>query len=138
MSEQLLHSPLIDAVRALADRHPDAVYEKGDASGCSYTQGVATNGHMGCLIGQALVACGVTRSELRSVQTQGISDVVEECLFTERFGEADVSEEDWLRTVQDHQDDGWTWSDAVAYADGSREDLRRLTEKYYGDGEMQW
>jgi hypothetical protein len=110
---------LIRAVRELAAESPDAVYETDAANCCEYTRPACGNG-CGCLIGQAIVRCDpdmkeslVRFDDTRSVERKPLELNTGVCLSTS----GNIVGEDWLASVQDRQDNGATWSDAVAGAD---------------------
>ena len=110
---------LIRAVRELAAESPDAVYEPDASKSCEYTRPACGNG-CGCLIGQAIVRCDpdmkeslVRFDDIRSVEWEPLELNTVVCLSTG----GNIVGEDWLASVQDRQDNGATWRDAVAGAD---------------------
>ena len=110
---------LIRAVRELAAASPDAVYEPDAGKYCEYTRPACGNG-CGCLIGQAIVRCDpdmkeslVRFDDTRSVERKPLELNTGLCLSTS----GNIVGEAWLASVQDRQDNGETWSDAVVGAD---------------------
>jgi hypothetical protein len=105
---------LIQAVRALAEKSPDNVYraEPGTTGGggCRYASGGCQDGSKGCLIGQAFGICGIDPSDLDAQYPEGagVEEVLAACpIHTWRDTE-------WLEWVQDLQDTGATWHEAVS------------------------
>jgi hypothetical protein len=104
---------IIRRVRALAESAPDNLY---DGSGyCRYTEGTCTDRSIGCIIGQALGPMGFKRW-LRKIDSTpgGVS-------IGRALGRMDVAttpdETIWLSVVQDAQDSGKPWGEAVSKAD---------------------
>jgi hypothetical protein len=106
---------LIQAVRALAEKSPDNVYEAdtlpgNTVGGCRYASGGCQDGSKGCLIGQAFARCGIDPSDLdaRYPEGAGVNEVLGAFPLNTRHGMA------WLAWVQDEQDNGSTWREAVS------------------------
>jgi hypothetical protein len=102
---------IIAEVHRLAEANPKNRYLEAD---CYYTRGACSNGSSGCIVGQALSALGYGEklAHLDDERPQGILRVASLLGIT---GEQDQL--DWLETVQDWQDRGDTWCDAVARAE---------------------
>ena len=110
---------IVREIRTLAQERPDYVYEGvGDTSTCSYVTGA--DGGPGCLVGQALQRLGVPRETLAEVEGDidlngglGVRRLLTALLGPVHLQRA-VS---WIERVQDAQDSGSRWHDAVASAD---------------------
>jgi hypothetical protein len=124
----------VTRVRERIARSPDARYIppsiKGIAgtTGCFYFRGEVTDGTVGCVMGQA-VGIGITDDD-------AIRDYV---MLMEGSREYDTSEVgDWAGYIQNRQDNGTAWGEALAAADkaypyvaaASAADSRRDTEDY--------
>ena len=119
---------LVEAVRALAQEYPEAVYEKpGENSVCLYSAGKADGG-VGCIVGQALKRLGCSDeyvSKLDRLDSCGIDHVAKRHFWPDLAGwideweEAteDVPEINWLSVVQMEQDSGHSWGAALETAD---------------------
>lgn len=117
---------VIGKVRELAEEYPNAVYQQVNCGGCCYTIGNVKDGPgCGCIFGQAIKALG---GELHETYNnidckyilKGFTDIPRAgYLLYEKFNlKLSISQESWCNKVQMMQDDGKTWSQAVAYADG--------------------
>lgn len=96
----------------LVKRSPDNVYDSGEGHGaCYYHKGKCTDGSRGCIMGQALKACGVSDYALKGlgVETINVVCTTEEVGYSER-------EVDWLSCLQGAQDTYKTWGSALAQA----------------------
>ncbi len=105
---------LIRKVRELAENSPDCVYN--GVTSCSYTQGECSNGTVGCIMGQAVLA--VDPSQLYMVKmydTNSFHNLSLNLLFDRPITEEEVK---WCSNVQGIQDDGECWKKAVDEADG--------------------
>jgi hypothetical protein len=99
------HVPQIEAiVRRLASEQPDRV------ASCVYVEWdrVAEADVPCCIVGAALVEMGVSTYELRQCNLSGVATVLG--VYRESVP--------WLCDVQSRQDEGCSWSRAVASADG--------------------
>lgn len=113
------------ALVAVVAERPDYVYpdelkiaQKGGgfepAKVCQY---VINGDQPGCVFGAALMRMGATPDELRPLEFKGISTVLSLMRFE---GPKTLSSHDWLgyaqraREVQQEQDSGGTWGDALA------------------------
>jgi len=118
-------SEVVAQVRRLAAENPDFVYEKvkskssEDSPRCLYTH----NGKGSCIVGQAILAVDDSLYSKLSDYDEGLifgysATLVVHDLYPEEF-EQDQGEmyASWLNWVQRKQDDGWTWAQAVRYAD---------------------
>lgn len=111
---------LEQAVRKLAADSPDTLYCKPDDSiFCSYSKGACTNGSVGCIMGQALVRCGLGTTLALAQKWGSINNFVLFITNTdlEKLPTPVVLTIRWLQEVQTQQDQGRTWRDAVALAD---------------------
>lgn len=105
---------VVREVRALANQSPEFVYTIVDPRGsCLY---VHEDGQGGCIVGQALMALGVSAMELGNHEGDAAPSVIRDLGI-----EASLEEELWLDGVQTYQDDGETWSFAVRTTDMAME-----------------
>lgn len=112
-------SKLVARVRALAAAAPENVYQKYNGRSCSYTHGECSNGTLGCILGQAMAAEGI---DTHSIGEGAFDEVVSS--LPKLFG-YDTAEQamgsaqyEWLKAVQEAQDGGATWAEAVGRTDG--------------------
>jgi len=105
---------LVEEVRRLAAESPHAIYYKPTAYGCSYINGDCGRGK-GCILGQA--AKNVW-PELFHVMEKGEFVAFSSYLIYDVNGStANGTQIEWLKSVQRHQDSGYTWSETVAFTD---------------------
>lgn len=99
---------IIKAIQALVAKSPDNVYDGGDGN-CYYARGVCTDGSIGCIIGQALLAEGYSQYEVEKFdnQTNGLT-----ALDVLRRLEYDENEAKFAQLCQESQDRGEKWVDA--------------------------
>lgn len=111
---------LIKTVRQLAQNNPDNTYEEyhdeGKLRACSYTKGECSNGTLGCIMGQAILALDPSYDFADKDQASIYNLIHEQLLLDPRPCNKDS---EWLSLVQDSQDDSETWSNAVRIADTS-------------------
>jgi len=100
---------IIKAVRDLAEKYPETIYPRHSVPYCKYTEGDCGPGS-GCLIGQALQACGM-KEKAEWADAQGKTSVMLLGL------EVSSDELAWLKDVQLYQDRGRTWKKAIDRAD---------------------
>lgn len=111
----------VEIVRRLATENPYNVYHCLEGVGCKYSAGTCTNGAVGCIIGQALLASGVSFEELQTIDdrnhktVKGLNarEVVAELKL------CNVDEAEWCQAVQSNQDCGLAWGRAVELADAT-------------------
>lgn len=109
-------------VRELAIARPETVYrpsptgQASPATRCSYLGGTCTDGTVGCLVGQAFFAIGFTADQLRPVDHLGIEEALENLLPSE-FSAEEYRQVRWLESVQNAQDNGHPWHEAIDIAD---------------------
>jgi hypothetical protein len=121
--------PLIDnlvgKVRELASARPDNVYRAGPSgqssppTKCTYLGGTCTDGTVGCLVGQALLAIGYTAEQLQPVDQLGIEEAIEKMLPCE-LTDDEYDKVRWLESAQNAQDNGSPWKEAVRIADAEQ------------------
>lgn len=99
-------------VREIAEADPLHIYVKGES--CT---NIAHEDSEACLIGRALMGLGV--SEALIIERGVIDNGAETTLDT--LGIPGCA--DWLSEVQQQQDTGAAWNDAVRYADQWRQEL---------------
>ena len=106
---------VIAEVRRLVGEFPEAKY-MADGGLCQYTQGIATNGQRGCLIGQAIVTLYPDLLEaLREEDKGNLDPAGEVCL---KLGiDVSLGEREYLDTIQYAQDRGVKWCDCLLEAD---------------------
>lgn len=100
---------LISKVKELASDFPHAVYSEQQT--CYYTRGRVYDGPdtPGCIFGQAL------REDYYEILVNNDQETITDVL--ELIGiDFDGDQGDWFLTVQEHQDKGEEWSEAVAIA----------------------
>jgi len=113
---------LIDAIRKLAANYPDAVYANGTMGACSYSQGAVTNGpeRTGCIVGQAAALIGVSNQEIEHGGETGYGEFLD-TLAKNKWLDTDSKsigdQYDWIGRVQERQDSGVEWGEAVKSAD---------------------
>lgn len=109
-------------IELLAKRYPDAIYGVRDEgmADCRYSIGPVENGPatQGCLIGHALRKQPAAFNVAKSWDTAG-----EVITVGGLFNHDDDPTVKWLERVQDAQDNGETWSEAVERASGEDEDV---------------
>lgn len=116
-------SRLIDTIRQIAATEPDFVYNIGSDpdSVCAYAPNRLNR--CGCLVGEALRVLGVPDRVLADLDalaasftpTQWGSIAAREALA--HLVEADALSSPWVAYVQNVQDGGYSWGEAVAQAD---------------------
>jgi hypothetical protein len=101
-----------EAVRQIAAENPNHVYQPvGNYDACYYVKGG------GCIVGRAILKVyPELKEKLTQVDVCGMLSVA--CLLC-RLSDTDVSADkaEWLRLVQNAQDNRNTWAFCVAYAD---------------------
>ena len=113
---------LFDKVRELAAARPETVYrpwptgQSSPMTRCSYLSGACSDGTVGCLLGQALLAIGFTAERLQPVDLLAIVEVIEKLLPIE-LSKEDRQRVRWLESVQNAQDNGCPWREAIDIAD---------------------
>ena len=118
---------LVKRVRQLAKLFPNAKYrgpEDGNGQ-CYYLRGVASDDEgevagYGCIIGQASSGL-ISRDILLQYEHSDVMSILngEDEHGNDLFHVSQSYEHEWLATVQTRQDGGFTWGDAVAFADQS-------------------
>lgn len=99
-----LEKQMVEAVRSLAAKSPNNIYTSPDSDGSCYNHiGTCTDGSTGCIIGQATRICNVRIPNIGGVMM----------CFPQFKGKIQL----WLMMVQDTQDAGGTWIQAVEKAD---------------------
>jgi hypothetical protein len=112
VTEAQVKTALIEAVAEKGDDYvytnPDGESATGAAASCYYVHGDKP----GCLVGNALHRLGVPLSALEAHEMRGAYSVAKELI--------DVTDSSstftMLAEVQDSQDNGAMWGDALAYA----------------------
>lgn len=103
---------IIKAVRSIAAERPSHAYAQAD--GCAYV----LNGKPACLIGHALWNLGLLGPSIEDLRwnIMGIDSLLDDKLDIPVGSE----EMGWLSLVQEHQDMGLPWGEAVEMADGTK------------------
>lgn len=109
---------LKEEVLKLAAEKPDFIYESDDSAySCRYLDWDKDKAYGSCIMGQALMNLGVNPEELSKYEGADISAVV----GILNGGEEPQYHRDpfdfWLSYVQGRQDAGYTWSEAIDWAD---------------------
>ncbi|SHQ57572.1 Uncharacterised protein [Mycobacteroides abscessus subsp. abscessus] len=107
-----LGEAVISAVRKEADADPGYVYQGIDNVGCVYVH----DGKPSCLVGHGLWAAKLIDSTFEQ-HTRSFNVEAIELLAVQMGWEFDAREICWLQVVQEKQDDGVAWGDAVKAAD---------------------
>lgn len=95
------------AIRSLAKAHPDKI-GRGDDGSCVYFD---FNGQPSCIIGHAFNSFGVDPNEVLEDNEDDIKALYG---FNNVPGPVNLN---WIRMVQEQQDYGLTWGEAVERAD---------------------
>lgn len=117
---------VVSTVKELAKKYPNARYclPKGSGSGgCENVRGIVENGppEEGCIIGQSLRILGVPEDLIDG--EYGVEESLDLCsIHYESFGE--MLPITFLIEVQENQDTGDTWGDAVEKATEAVEDCK--------------
>ena len=117
-------------VRELAEADPDYIYGDINKEGCMYRPD-PLHPH-GCIIGYAVRELGCTKlDEIEPGDQISIGFLVRQAWGVDRRGalpnEANLIS-DWLDYVQDYQDEGQSWGEALRLADSVDEELEELEE----------
>jgi hypothetical protein len=110
MIEAVTVEDLEQAVREIALEDPDYVYDR-PYGGCVYFD---KDGCPSCLIGHGLAKLGITPERVGGYNNSGVGGLSYEDIIV---GE-DIK---WLMDVQDQQDAGEFWGNAVRFADLKKE-----------------
>lgn len=116
---------IIKAVAEVAEGRPDFDYARQDGRTvnhqCSYLHDGVTMKGEGCIVGQALIKTFPgAKEKLEEIEFGGPSPSIRtlsEMMVTDWFKGITEPEVNWLAAVQDGQDNGRTWAQAVAVAD---------------------
>ena len=99
---------LADKVREYAKTRPDVTYtKKGEF--CQNFTGKCSDGSIGCIVGQALVECGFVKTT--QDQDQWNDAAIAGCYIVDPDDDADEFE--FLDFMQELQDNGSTWGQAL-------------------------
>lgn len=107
---------VIEVLREVVAERPDYVYAAPPemttgAASCFYVHGEGEAATPGCVVGAVLNRLGVPLSELAGHEGSPAQRVAEKLLETD----SDVAS--MLRQVQEEQDQGTSWGDALAHWD---------------------
>ena len=115
----MLVSEVIAEVRKVVQLRPDVTYDAG-VKGCQYADGICSDNSVGCLFGQVLSNLGVDvkrfdKYPMPNREGDTYTPAIDRILKNEFVGTG--QEIDWCVRVQEHQDNGLCWDDAVKEAD---------------------
>jgi len=115
----MLVSKVIAELRKIVQLKPETIYSSG-GHGCKYADGTCSDGSIGCLFGQVLSNLGedVKRFDNYPMLCQEniyYTPAIDKILTNEFEGTAE--EINWCAKVQEHQDNGCSWKEAVKEAD---------------------
>lgn len=105
---------LIEAIKAVAAENPDRVYEKESEEALArYFHG---DGGPGCLVGHGMARCGVKPVD-DDHNSYHIAEGIRFGYFEGLEDEGTVDQRSWLSDVQEWQDGGQSWGNAVHLAE---------------------
>ncbi len=96
---------LAEHVRKFAEAEPHMVVQ------CQYFY---DNGNPQCIVGHGMALQGITRADLEDEDRNGTYIVT---LLGDVLDDDNRHTAAWIGKVQSRQDQGYTWADAVVYAD---------------------
>ncbi len=99
---------LAEHVRKFAEAEPHTVVQ------CQYFY---DNGNAMCIVGHAMALQGITRADLADDTGERNGTYIVSMLDAELDDDYDREAAAWIGQVQSRQDQGYTWADAVVYAD---------------------
>ena len=101
-------SEVAKEVRRLADTFPNFQYK----APCKYLEEKDGEKVGSCIVGQALVNLGLDKDELSKYEGESAYAVLNETCEVDSMNQLE-----WVDTVQDHQDYGRVWGEAIKAAD---------------------
>lgn len=104
-------------VERLAKEKPDNVYSngRGGSSLCMYTQGTCQDGSVGCIFGQAFRNLGINPALIAKLDEDALNAAAAlHFLNITRLPPSGHVAENWVTAVQNSQDAGDPWGDAVS------------------------
>ena len=104
-------SEVAKEVRRLADTFPNFQYVPPGPS-CKYLEEKDGEKVGSCIVGQALVNLGLDKDELSKYEGESGYMVLSETCEVDGMNQLE-----WVDTVQDHQDYGRVWGEAIKAAD---------------------
>ena len=117
MSKKIKATEIEQEVRSIAEKNPDFVYERPDPNGwCRYVY----DGKPSCIVGHALANLGVELEFLQHLDTaiDGGVGALEALQTYDEFEIDDNQAADLISLVQNLQDSGVPWGQAVEQAEG--------------------
>jgi hypothetical protein len=109
---------LIQIIRDLAAENPDFRYEfvrrSNGTEGCSYVH----EGQPSCIVGQAMWRAGLIDASLE----RSMDNIAGFSSLYPGMKTLSESEVDWISAVQQYQDIGEAWAEAIRYADENGDD----------------
>lgn len=108
-------SRLRDEVYKLAAEQPDYIYADPDNNGCYYSYASGQKDGPGCIVGQAMYRMGVC---VRNLDEKYESDSATICSILLHYApKCSNVDRIFLSTVQNAQDSGRSWEEAVAWGE---------------------
>lgn len=121
----MLVSDIIAEVRKVVKERPDVYYNPDGI--CKYSSGACSDGSIGCIFGQVFTNLGIDAKKFDEYPTpEGISPTIYggktyvpgiDCILRHEFNCEEILELEWCGTVQNGQDGGLSWKEAVLEAD---------------------
>lgn len=116
-------SDIIAEVRKIAKERPDVYYNPDGM--CKYSSGECSDGSIGCIFGQAFTNLGIDAKKFdkypvpHHTSINGSTTYVPSIdhILRNEFNCKEVLELEWCGTVQNGQDGGLSWKEAVLEAD---------------------
>jgi hypothetical protein len=117
----MLVSNIIAEVYKIVQVRPDVTYNPG-IGGCKYADGICSDNTVGCLFGQALSNLGVDvkRFDKYPMPLNGegtYTPAIDRILQNEFVGTE--QELNWCAKVQEYQDNGCSWGEAIKEVDNT-------------------
>lgn len=114
-------------VRRLARENPDYIYTSPENGQCDYFP--TPNNPQGCLIGAAARMAGASLDDGDFTAVEASCALILRLDLTDDDRYANHATLTWLDRVQGWQDEGASWSEAVAYADQEAAEVAALLEE---------
>lgn len=118
----MLVSDIIAEVRKIVKERPDVYYNPDGM--CKYSEGVCSDGSIGCIFGQAFTNLGINAKKFDQYPVpEGMLNYGKnyipgiDHILRHEFNCEDILELEWCGTVQNGQDGNLSWKEAVLEAD---------------------
>ena len=113
----MTHTKFIEGLRDFVQKRPDTKYSKGNYRFCSYNKGKCTDGTQGCLFGQYVKSINPKQYQKYMDESGGgIGHLISEGMFG-LDTQQPTNFVEWCDAVQQSQDRGNTWGEAILEAD---------------------